>query len=100
MRQRKYARGPYHTSDHGYTVLVQSLRMARQKAWLTQQDLANLTGWPRSRIAQWETNKRNIPWAAFQSLMLNLPGLIPDDKVAVKVSVRGHSTPVTGLDSK
>ncbi|MEE9544865.1 MAG: helix-turn-helix transcriptional regulator [Rhodospirillales bacterium] len=100
MQQRKYARGPYRTSSKDYTVLAQSLRMARRKAWLTQQDLANLIGWPRSRIAQWETNKRNIPWAAFQSLMLNLPGLIPNDKIAVKVSARGHSTPVTSLENK
>jgi hypothetical protein len=49
-----------------------------------QRSLADLADWPPLRITQWETNKRNIPWIAFQSLVLNLPGIIPDDKMPSK----------------
>jgi len=70
-----YKRGPYY--DWGKLIKYNSetsrLRDARRKAKLTQQELADKIEVARSRIAQWETGKRYIPYDVVRQLEDILP---------------------------
>jgi transcriptional regulator with XRE-family HTH domain len=46
----------------------QMLNAARQNAGLTQAQLAEKTGINRSRLAQFETGKRHVPWPQFEKI--------------------------------
>ena len=103
----KYRRGPYYpyypydpcrrdkAENEAYGTLAQTLREARRNANLTQQELADKIGVGRSRLAQWETAKRNIPWSDWTGLRNALPRLAD---LNVRSVYNSHHENVTRLD--
>ena len=76
-------------------ILAKAVGEARRLANLTQQELADKIGVGRSRLAQWETGKRNIPWSDWTGLRDALPGLAD---LNVRSVYNRHHENITHLD--
>ena len=66
--EKVYGRAGLKRQRGKITPLARAIREARKQADLTQQDLADATGIPRGRLAQYETGTRRIPFQEARKL--------------------------------
>ena len=61
-------RGPYDTWENQPTIGI-AVKRARRRANLTQQQLADVAGIERVKLAQWERGHRRFPADAFAAIV-------------------------------